>query len=236
MSKLKTVPFEIFNEAKEGKHILTLSGIIRKKYWANEEVIDAKTIRSTLDSVTDDIIIKLNSPGGDAFEGIEIYNYLKEHPSNVTVEVTSQAASAATFILSAADEVIMNVGTTILIHEASALAFGNKQEVQKILNSLETIDASILDIYSEHTGQTLKQLDTWMKEEKRFTADEAVKYGFATKVKKDEPKEVTTANAQLMTMVKTAVAEAMATNNPLVTKATEEIKNKSLINRLRKGE
>lgn len=99
--------------------------------------------------MTEDITIKLNSPGGDVFEGVEIYNYLKDHPSKVTVEVTGVAASAATFILSAADEAIMNVGTSVMIHEASTFTWGNKQDIQKTLNALETIDDSILSIYSQ---------------------------------------------------------------------------------------
>ncbi|MGL9971477.1 head maturation protease, ClpP-related [Enterococcus sp. DIV1420a] len=234
MPKLKSVPFEFSNEVKEGKYVLTLSGIIRKKYWSDEDVIDAKTIRSTLDSVNDDIVIKLNSPGGDAFEGIEIYNYLKEHPSKVTVEVTSQAASAATFILSAADEVIMNVGTTILIHEASTFAWGNKQAVQKVLNSLETIDEAILDIYSEKTGQTKEQLENWMKVEKRFTANEAVEYGFANSIKREQQQEEP---QNVAAMIQSAVATAMANlQQPVTNQSEQKPKQKSLIARLRKGE
>ncbi len=84
MPKVKKVPFQFTNEIQNGKHILTLSGNVQKKYWRDDDVINAKDIRETLDKVTDDIVIKLNSPGGDVFEGIEIYNYLKDHPSNVT--------------------------------------------------------------------------------------------------------------------------------------------------------
>ena len=108
MTKTKKVPFQFKNEVKNGKHVLTLSGNVQKKYWRDDDVINAKDIRESLESVTDDIVIKLNSPGGDVFEGIEIYNYLKDHPSNVTVEVTGVAASAATFITAGANEVIMN--------------------------------------------------------------------------------------------------------------------------------
>ncbi|MDK8541550.1 MAG: Clp protease ClpP, partial [Enterococcus faecalis] len=169
MTKTRNVPFQFSNELVEGKRVLTLSGNIRKKYWSDDDVIDAKSIRETLDGVTDDITIKLNSPGGDVFEGVEIYNYLKDHPSKVTVEVTGVAASAATFILSAADEAIMNVGTSVMIHEASTFTWGNKQDIQKTLNALETIDDSILSIYSQKTGQTTDQLETWMREEKWFT-------------------------------------------------------------------
>ena len=149
MTKTKKVPFQFKNEVENGKHVLTLSGNVQKKYWRDDDVINAKDIRESLESVTDDIVIKLNSPGGDVFEGIEIYNYLKDHPSNVTVEVTGVAASAATFITAGANEVIMNVGTSLMIHEASTFTWGNKSDIQKTLNALETIDESILSIYSE---------------------------------------------------------------------------------------
>ena len=190
MTKTKKVPFQFKNELKNGKHVLTLSGNVRKKYWSDDDVINAKDVRETLDAVSEDIVIKLNSPGGDVFEGIEIYNYLKDHPSNITVEVTGIAASAATFITAGANEVIMNVGTSIMIHEASTFTWGNKSDIQKTLNALETIDDSILSIYSEKTGQSNEQLEEWMNEEKWFTADEAVEFGFADSVKRENAESV----------------------------------------------
>lgn len=247
MTKIKNVPFEFKNEVKDGKHILTLSGAVRKKYWSDDDAIDAKSIRTNLDSVTDDILIKLNSPGGDVFEGIEIYNYLKNHSSNVTVEIMGTAASAATFIVAGADKVVMNTGTTIMIHEASTWTWGNKQDIQKALNALETIDDSIISIYVEKTGQSEQQLTDWMNEEKWFTAQEAVDYGFA-----DEIKTVKKEDKNIEDIVSAQVAQAMASflnsqkdHEPINIEKETGIKGselvsqkqtKSLINRLRKGE
>lgn len=234
MPKVKKVPFQFTNEIHNGKHILTLSGNVQKKYWNDDDVINAKDIRETLDPVTDDIVIKLNSPGGDAFEGIEIYNYLKSHSSKVTVEVIGLAASAATFILAGADEVIMNVGTSLMIHEASTLTWGNKQDIQKTLNALETIDESILSIYSEQTGQTHEQLENWMNEEKWFTADEAVEFGFANSVKREKQQEEP---QDIAAMIQNAVAVAMANvQQPVANQLEQEPKTKSLVARLKKGE
>ncbi|EGP8873805.1 Clp protease ClpP, partial [Listeria monocytogenes] len=117
-TKNRVVPFEFKNEVSDNTQILTLSGVIQKRYWSDDKYIDAKMIREALDNVKNDIHIKLNSPGGDVFQGVEIYNYLKNHPSTVTVEVMGNAASAATFICAGADKVIMNIGTTFMIHEA----------------------------------------------------------------------------------------------------------------------
>ena len=233
MTKTKKVPFQFKNEVKNGKHVLTLSGNVQKKYWRDDDVINAKDIRESLESVTDDIVIKLNSPGGDVFEGIEIYNYLKDHPSNVTVEVTGVAASAATFIVAGADEVIMNIGTSLMIHEASTFTWGNKSDIQKTLNALETIDESILSIYSEKTGQSNDQLEEWMNEEKWFTADEAVEFGFADSVKRDNVESVESEES-IEDIINSKVAIAMAAFSNALEKPIA--KNISLVERLKKGE
>ncbi len=233
MTKTKKVPFQFKNELKNGKHVLTLSGNVRKKYWSDDDVINAKDVRETLDAVSEDIVIKLNSPGGDVFEGIEIYNYLKDHPSNITVEVTGVAASAATFIVAGADEVIMNIGTSLMIHEASTFTWGNKSDIQKTLNALETIDESILSIYSEKTGQSNEQLEEWMNEEKWFTADEAVEFGFADSVKRDNAESVESEES-IEDIINSKVAIAMAAFSNALEKPIA--KNISLVERLKKGE
>ncbi len=233
MTKTKKVPFQFKNEVKNGKHVLTLSGNVQKKYWRDDDVINAKDIRESLESVTDDIVIKLNSPGGDVFEGIEIYNYLKDHPSNITVEVTGIAASAATFITAGANEVIMNVGTSLMIHEASTFTWGNKSDIQKTLNALETIDESILSIYSEKTGQSNDQLEEWMNEEKWFTADEAVEFGFADSVKRENAESVESEES-IEDIINSKVAIAIAAFSDALEKPIA--KNISLVERLKKGE
>ena len=179
LPKLKTVPYEFKNEVENGVTTLTLSGMVRKKWWDDDECIDAKSIRDSLSNVDGDVVIKLNSPGGDVFEGIEIYNYLKSLSNHVTVEVTGIAASAASIIAMGADNILMNTGTSMMIHEASTWAIGNKHDVKKTLNALETIDESIVNIYVERTGKSAEQINEWLAEEKWFTAEEAVNEGFA---------------------------------------------------------
>lgn len=237
MPEVNKIPFDVTNESKNGKHILTLSGTIQKRFWSEDKRIDAELVRTSLDDVTDDIVIKLNSNGGDVFQGIEIYNYLKDHSSNITVEVTGVAASAATFIMAGADEVVMNTGTTMMIHEAETFAWGNKAQVQKVLNTLETIDDSILSIYEEKTGQSAEQLTKWISDAKWFTADEAVKNGFADTVKKkvEAPHEP----VDIAAMINEAVAVAMSNLNtpaPTAQVNNELPGQKSLLHKLRKGD
>lgn len=235
MVRMNKIPFLVTNEVAENKTILTLSGVIRKRYWSNDDSIDAKLVKDQLDNVENDIVIRLNSTGGDVFQGVEIYNYLKNHPQKITVEITGTAASAATFIALGADEVMMNIGTTFMIHKGSTFVFGNKKELEKAVEMMSTIDESIINIYVHHTNQTAQQIESWMDEEKWFTADEAVEYGFANSVKKSSGIEDSHDVAEF---IRNEVAVAMANlqETSLAAQTNEEPKNKSLVARLRKGE
>ena len=143
---------EISNEVTDKGYVLTLSGRVSKNYWEDDDNICVETIDNELKDVEGDITIRLNSGGGDVFEGIEIYNYLKSLDNKVIIEVTALAASAASIIAMAGDEIKMSTGSTMMVHEASTLAWGNKADIQKVLNSLEAIDDSINSIYAERTG------------------------------------------------------------------------------------
>ncbi|AKG74370.1 head maturation protease, ClpP-related [Salinicoccus halodurans] len=175
--------YQFKNEVQDDKHVLTLSGVVAKPDWLDRlfetETINAEDIAEALDDVDKDILIRLNSGGGDVFVGIEIYNYLKNHPSHITIEITALAASAASIIAQAADELIMDTGSSLMIHQASTFAWGDKTELKKTLNALETIDGSLVDIYNERTGIDTAELDELLTGETWFTADEAVEKGFA---------------------------------------------------------
>lgn len=178
------IPYSFKNEIQDNVRILTLSGHIAKKsFW--EDVISANLVREALDDEERDIVIRLNSGGGDVFEGIEIYNYLKAHPSKITVEVTALAASAASIVSMGADKLVMCKGSSLMIHEASTLCYGNKNDIQKVLNALETIDESLATIYSDKTKLSTDEIHGLLKAETWFTADEAVEKGFADEVKQE---------------------------------------------------
>ena len=179
---MKKIKPEISNEVTNEGHILTLSGAVRKKAWyddENTEFINMESVSNSLEGVTGDVIIRLNSGGGDVFEGIEIYNYLKNLENKIIIEVTALAASAASIIAMAGDEIKMCTGSTMMIHEASTIAFGTKSDIQKVLNSLETIDESIVSIYAERTNTDIETVKGWVEEETWFTADEAIEVGLA---------------------------------------------------------
>lgn len=160
---------------------ITIYGDIGDSWWG--ESTSANDIKQALKDVsTDEITIRLNSPGGDAFDGIAIYNQLKNHSAKVIVHVDGLAASAASIIAMAADEIVMNTGSMMMIHEASTFSWGTKADIKKTLNALEGIDKSIADIYmTRYTGER-EALNALVEGETWFTASEAVEAGLADRV------------------------------------------------------
>lgn len=129
-----------------------------------------------------DIVLKVNSPGGDVFDGIAMYNDLIRHPGNVTVEVTGLAASAASYIIIAADTIRIAENAFLMIHNAWTLAVGDRHQMLKVSEFLEEIDGAILDTYAARTGLEPADIENMMDEETWLRADEAIEQRFA-----DEP-------------------------------------------------
>jgi ATP-dependent Clp protease, protease subunit len=160
---------------------LTIYGDIGESWWYDST--SAKDVEEALKgSTANQINIRLNSPGGDVFDGIAIYNQLKNHSAKVVIQVDGLAASAASLIAMAADELIMNTGSMLMIHEASTWAWGTKHDIRKTLNALEGIDKSIADIYMTRFQGERSEIETMITNETWFTASEAVDIGLADKV------------------------------------------------------
>ena len=126
-----------------------------------------------------EIRVKLNSPGGWAFDGVAIYNLLKLHPAKMEITVYGLAASAASIIAMAGDRIIMAEGAMMMIHKSWGIAMGNSDDFVEIAGILEKIDGEMAGIYARRTGQELAQIKQWMESETYFTGAEAVEHGFA---------------------------------------------------------
>ncbi|MDL4861441.1 Clp protease ClpP [Halomonas elongata] len=143
------------------------------------EFIEAVDALGELDEIT----VELNSPGGDVASGVRIYNYLTDHSAKIHTRVTGTAASIATVIMMAGDTRSMAVGSTMMTHRASALMIGlfNAREMTEMARNLETIDASMVDIYSTATGKGADEIASLLDQGDTYLgADEAVDWGFAT--------------------------------------------------------
>ena len=135
------------------------------------------------------VTITINSPGGDAFEGISIYNLLREHQGPVSVNVIGIAASAASVIAMAGQPVKMSPASMLMIHSASGLVMGNQEDMREFAAVLDNIDKSVAGLYAARTGISEADVLAMMKKEKWMAADEAVSLGFADVAVKDDKKK-----------------------------------------------
>jgi len=123
--------------------------------------------------------VRLNTPGGDAFDSIAILNALRAHPASVEVTVDSLAASGGSIIAMAGDTVTMAPGSQMMIHNASGLVIGNAVDMREMADLLERQDANIASIYQSRAGGKLGDWQTAMKAETWYSAQEAVDAGLA---------------------------------------------------------
>lgn len=148
----------------------------------------AQFVREIAALDVDTINLRVNSPGGSVYDGVAIMNALRRHKATVVATVDGLAASAASFIVQAADEVVMGLGTELMIHEAWSFAFGNAEDMQKAAEDLDRISSTIAGIYSERAGGTVEEWRTAMKAETWYSADEAVAAGLADRVDRRDAK------------------------------------------------
>jgi ATP-dependent protease ClpP protease subunit len=160
---------------------------------------DAQTLVDQLKEVdSDKLDVHLNSPGGEVFDGIAIYNALKQHKAEVTVYVDGLAASAASFIAQAADTLVMARNAQMMIHDGIALAYGNEQDMLDTAKVLSQISNNIADIYAYSAQKrgfdtTLDEFRALMREEVWYTGKEAVDVGLADQVLDHDDEEAETA-------------------------------------------
>lgn len=130
----------------------------------------------------DHITLRLNSPGGDVFDALAIYNQLREHRASIDVIVDGLAASAASFIAMAGDTIKMSRHSRLMIHEAWGVAIGPAADMRKSADMLESLTRDIADIYSERSGRPVDVWLAYMQAETWFEAQEAVDAGLADEV------------------------------------------------------
>ncbi|GAB3622574.1 Clp protease ClpP [Mariniluteicoccus endophyticus] len=133
---------------------------------------------------TDQINLYVNSPGGSVWDGIAMLNAIRRHPANVVAVVDGLAASAASFLLMGADEIVMGRNSQLMVHDASAICWGTAADMQDIADFLTKVSDNIADVYAQRAGGTAADWREVMLAETWFTADEAVAAGLADRVDK----------------------------------------------------
>ena len=171
---------------------------IGKDFWTGEGVT-AKRIAGALRAIGSDkdVTVNINSPGGDLFEGMAIYNILREHKGNVTVKVLGVAASAASTVAMAADHIEIARAGFFMVHNAWIVAMGNRNDLQDAALWLEPFDLAMAEIYAARTGLDMRAVQKKMDAETWINGTAAVDEGWADELlPADQVEEAKSARAE----------------------------------------
>lgn len=165
--------------AKDEEASISIYEMIGDDPWTGGGVT-VKRIDAALRSIgKKDVTVNINSPGGDVFEGIAIYNRLREHQGKINVKVLGLAASAASIIAMAGDTIQIGHSSFIMIHNAWVLAIGNRHDMREVADFLEPFDRALADVYVARSKQDLKDVQAAMDTETWFNGTQAVELGYA---------------------------------------------------------
>lgn len=174
---------------EEGR-TLYFDGYIAQDSWFDDD-ITPKQFKSELTNSEGDIVVWLNSPGGDVFAASQIYNMLKEYNGKVTVKIDGIAASAASVIAMAGSEILMSPVAMMMIHNPATVIFGEASDLQNGIDMLSEVKESIINAYEQKTSLPRNKISKMMDSETWFSAQKAVELGFADKVLYEDSEEVT---------------------------------------------
>ena len=163
---------------EEPDNTISILDVIGQDWWG--EGVTAKRVASALRAIGKrDVVVNINSPGGDYFEGLGIYELLRDHPGKVTARVLGIAASAASVIAMASDELQISRAGFLMIHNTWVVAAGDRNQLRDVADWLEPFDGSAADIYAARTGIDAKEIAKMLDRETWIGGSDAVDQGFA---------------------------------------------------------
>lgn len=167
----------------------------------------------------DTLNVRINSPGGIVFEGVAIYNALARHKANVIVHVEGIAASIASIIAMAGDEVRIAEGSRIMIHDPWSIVAGASVDLRAEADVLDGLKSDLIDIYAARTEQSRDDLAAWMTDETWLSARDAVAKGFADEMTpaKKKPKESAHAQSTMFAYFRHAPSDLTDSDDPVPT-------------------
>lgn len=126
--------------------------------------------------------VRINSPGGDVFEGLAIHNALARHPAHKVVTIDGIAASIASVVAMAGDEIVMPENAMLMLHNPSGAVIGRAQEMRQMADALDKIRASMTSVYAGRTSRSPEEIERLMDGETWLSAPEAIELGFADRI------------------------------------------------------
>lgn len=209
----------VVNEAEENPvRTLYLEGYIAEDSWFDDD-ITPRQFKTDLygDGISDDIIVKIHSPGGDCFAAAQIYNMIKEYPGHVSVHVDGLAASAASVIAMAGDEVCLSPLSVLMIHNPAMLVAGEVADLEAGINLLSEVKESIINAYQIKSGLSRAKISHMMDAETWMSAHKAIELKFADRILYEE--------AEIEDTGRSFIFDKLTVTNTLLNKMPK-IKNK----------
>jgi ATP-dependent Clp protease protease subunit len=171
---------------EDGTRVLTIDGAIAEESWFDNDVTP-KVFKEQLNAGTGDVVIFLNSPGGDCVAASQIYTMLMDYKGHITVKIDGIAASAASVIAMAGTEVLMAPTSLMFVHNPLTVAIGDTEEMQKAIAMLDEVKESIINAYELKTGMSRAKIAHLMDAETWMNAQKAIELGFADGMLSREP-------------------------------------------------
>jgi len=164
-----------------GVRVLRLEGPIdEESFWGDE--VTPKAFRDELFAEDGDVIVWINSPGGNVLAAAEIYTMIRDYPGNVTVKIDAIAASSASVVAMAGDRVLMSPVAMIMVHDPMTIAMGNAKAMEKAITTLNEVKESLINAYCAKTGLSRNKIAKMMSDETWLNAKKAVELGFADEI------------------------------------------------------
>jgi ATP-dependent Clp protease protease subunit len=174
----------------QAERILTIGGTIAEESWFDDDVTP-QLFKEELNAGEGDIVVWINSPGGDCVAAAQIYNMLMDYKGNVTVKIDGIAASAASVIAMAGTKVLMSPVSMMMIHNPATIAMGDHTEMEKAIAMLDEVKNSIINAYQAKTGLSKQKLSQLMEDETWMNAKRAVELHFADSIIERDGEAVT---------------------------------------------
>ena len=178
--------FRVENSASDEATIYLYDTIVSDSLWGGVSAYDFVQALNAITAPT--IHVRINSPGGEVFAGQAMAQALREKPAKCIAHIDGYAASCASWVALACDEVVISEGGMVMIHCAQSCACGNADDLRECADLLEKVDGILVASYAKETGQDSEQIAAWMQAETWFTAEEAVSNGFADSIASSSPK------------------------------------------------
>ncbi|ADO83720.1 head maturation protease, ClpP-related [Ilyobacter polytropus] len=180
---MKNNKFWCFSEtgSEKNSEIKIFGEIVNIPCWEGD--VSANSFCRELEKIeAEEILVRINSPGGDVFEAQAIYNSLKNHPAKVIVRIDALAASAATVIAMAGDEILMPENAIFMIHNPWSWSSGEAKDFRKKAETMDTIRETIVNVYASKSTLSREEIMNKMDEESWLTSQEAFDAGFITEI------------------------------------------------------